>query len=790
MNPLSPFTYCRRHKWSTLALLALIVLMTLGLSVMVRLPDSFVEHMYFSESYMTRVSLVTALGPALDPGLVSQIRSHADVLQVVQEWGLFLTWPPISGSSHLFAVPESGMSTLLDTCGLRLKEGRLPRPRTNELVLSETMAKGAKVWIGDEISRLSNEDWFAAIPSPLVIVGILVGNGPDPQKSPPLGIASYEYVSNHELFISSWTPGLVIVAREGRADAVSAFLESAISPYAKVWTSRQLDARVKRVSRNFHLMFGAVDGLVAVAIALVVGIVHQMALSGRLAELGLLHAAGHAKDRLVRRLALETTVLAVLGWLLGLASAWVLFALIKAMLYEPNGVNLNLASLTPVWFSIPVPAAAVASVVWNAKRTLDRLDAVAIIERDQLSVESGQQGTAKDTRALRSVDKPLSSWTFYLRHRRRGLALTLAIGVMIMGVAFPAFIFGPMMDAWVTLFAHLRQVSVISPLTELTVDPGVISQIKGNADVDGVMSAMRLSVRVDVPPMAHPSVPLYGVSEDDLRTLTHAYGVHLVEGRLPRPRTNEIVLSEALAQNRDWQVGDKIGRGHDPRESDDLPTEMVLVGILSPRPDQEDLWTGFVSLEYVSGHQAYASHVMHLLVLPREGLKSDVDTWLENSIASERTAVQTLDGMRTEFRLAIWIVLVVLGIVESVIAVVAAVALAILSYTFFNQRRDEFGILHAVGRSQRWLILRTVRESSSVVGVAWLLGAVLCGIGLVCMQAAVFAPKGMAFNILNPAPWAFTLPIPLAVVAVSTGLVVRMLHRLDPVSIIERRQSA
>ena len=786
MNPLSPVTYCRRQKKSTLALLALIVLMTLGLSVMVRLPDSFVEHMYFSESYMARVSLVSAIGPALDPGLVSQIRSHPDVARVMQELGLFMTWPPISGNSHLFGVRESDVSALLDTCDLRLKEGRLPQPHTNELVLSESMANGAKVWIGDEISRSSNADWFAAIPSPLVIVGILEGDGSDPQ-SPPLGIVSYEYVSSHELFIPFWTPGLVVVAREGCQDTVGAFLETAISPHAKVWTNRQLDARVKRVSRNFHLMFGVVDGLVAVAVALVVGIINQMVLSKRLAELGLLHAVGHGKDGLVRRLALETAVVAALGWAIGLILAWGLFALIKSLLYEPNGVHLSLANLMPVWFSIPVPVAAIAFVVWNARRTLDRLDAVAIIERDQLSAEGEQQRTSKRARAPHSVDKPLSSWTFYLRHRRRGLALTLAMGVMILGVAFPAFIFGPMMDAWGTLFEHLRQVSVISPLTELTVDPALIAQIREHADVASVMNTIRLRVEVDVPPMSRPSVPLYGVSESDLRTLTKVYGVQIKEGRLPQPRTNEIVLSEALAQNRGWQVGDRIGRGYDAREDDGLPTGLVIVGILSSGFEQEDLWTGFASLEYLSGHQAYASYPMHLLVLSREGRKSTVDAWLGENVSSERTIVQTFDGRQADFRTGMWIILVVLGIVESVIAVVAAVALAILSYTFFIQRQDEFGILHAVGHSRRWLMFRTFWESSSVVAAAWLLGAVLCGIGLICMQAAVFAPKGMSFNVFNPAPWAFTLPMPVAVVTVSTGLVARMLRRLDPVSIVERR---
>jgi ABC-type antimicrobial peptide transport system permease subunit len=130
---------------------------------------------------------------------------------------------------------------------------------------------------------------------------------------------------------------------------------------------------------------------------------------------------------------------------------------------------------------------------------------------------------------------------------------------------------------------------------------------------------------------------------------------------------------------------------------------------------------------------------------------------------------------------------VLFGIIEGVIAVVAAVALAILSYTFFIQRQDEFGVLHAIGHSRRWLVRRTARESASVVAVAWLLSVVLCGIGLICMQAAVFAPKGMTFNLFSPAPWVFTLPMPVAVVAVSAGLIARTLRKLDPVAIIERR---
>ena len=42
-------------------------------------------------------------------------------------------------------------------------------------------------------------------------------------------------------------------------------------------------------------------------------------------------------------------------------------------------------------------------------------------------------------------------------------------------------------------------------------------------------------------------------------------------------------------------------------------------------------------------------------------------------------------------------------------------------------------------------------------------------------------------DVFNTAPWLFTLPMPLAVVTVSGGLVAWMLSRLDPVAVIERR---
>jgi ABC-type antimicrobial peptide transport system permease subunit len=225
---------------------------------------------------------------------------------------------------------------------------------------------------------------------------------------------------------------------------------------------------------------------------------------------------------------------------------------------------------------------------------------------------------------------------------------------------------------------------------------------------------------------------------------------------------------------------------------------MAVVGILSrpstslrtgPSRDrgENDLWLGFASYEYLTSHELYASHPVHLLVIPNEGQKAEMDAWLRKEVNPELVEAYTFEWMRTNYRLLVLVLLAVFGVVEVIIAIVAAAALAVLSYVFFAQRREEFGVLHAIGRSQPWLVLRTVRETASTIGVAWLLSALVCGIGLIGVQFGLYAPRGLNLNFFNPVPWLFTLPIPVAVIAASGGLVARMLRKLDPVSIIERR---
>jgi ABC-type lipoprotein release transport system permease subunit len=781
MNPLSPLTYYRRHKRQTLLLMGLITLVTLGICVMVGVLDSTLDTAYTTANYLTRFSKVyPATGRSLEPAVVSQIRTHPDVERVIQENGLRISWPsPFGGGSfNLFGVAEANVAFLMDACDVRLKEGRLLQARTNEVVLPEGIARALGLRLGDRIGVSINKSYYYDIPTELVLVGILE-NDPLAESGQGIlvGFVSYEYLDTHELYAPR-PSRLLVVAREGGKTAVDDFLETTVlSAHTEVDTHGLLSVFQNRVRGIFYLVFGIVDCLVVVVIALVVGTINQIALTQRLAEFGLLHAIGHQKGRLVRRLTLETAAMAGMGWIGGLTLAGLIFAWLKANLYEPRGMELNLANLAPVWFTIPIPLVAIAFAALSVMRVLARLDAVAIIERGKLSAEASAQW-----RAVRgSSARPLSSRVFYLRHRRRGFMLMTCMALMILGIAFPAFFSAPLIDAKLPFFEYLRHVSVVSPNVGRAVDPGVAARISTQPSVARVLSAIRLDLMASIPP-TEADFTFYGVSESDLPALMDLYGVYLNEGRLPRPRSNEIVLSEAVAMNRGLHMGDTVGR---PVYELDytIPTEMAVVGILGPG----DVWMGFASYEYLESHELYSSRPVHLLVVPAEGRKAELDNWLGKDVASTQTNVRTYGTQYGELQEATRGILLLFAALESIIAVVAAIALAILNYIFFAQRREEFGVLHAVGHSRLWLVLRTVRETVSVVGLAWLMGAAVCMTGLILAQVNIYAPRGMSLDFSNPAPWLFTLPIPLAVIAASTGVVAWTLSRLDAVSIIERR---
>jgi ABC-type antimicrobial peptide transport system permease subunit len=122
------------------------------------------------------------------------------------------------------------------------------------------------------------------------------------------------------------------------------------------------------------------------------------------------------------------------------------------------------------------------------------------------------------------------------------------------------------------------------------------------------------------------------------------------------------------------------------------------------------------------------------------------------------------------------------------VTVVLSLVVGLLNNLFFKQRMNEFGLLAAIGYSRFALIRRVAVESFGVSLASWLLGVALGVVVLAWFNQAFMVPHGLLLNVLN---WnvllLHTLPIPLMVFAFGLSTVAWQLLRMDPITIIERR---
>ena len=450
MNPQSAWTFHRRHLGSTLLLVSLIALATMGVCVMVGMLNPVLDHnSIITLGPLSRFSMVyPSAGSSLQPAVTSLLRAQPDVEQVIPEngMGINISVPSLVVRSpiRVLGIREPDLEYVIDISGLRLKAGRLIRPRTGEILLSEEVAGALGLRVGDQIDRSLNEGYYREILAPLELVGILESDqSVDPEHRARLAIVSYEYLQNHELYTPRQA-GMIVVARPSRKAAVDQFLEGTVrSKQTLVETHDRRSRLLARNRRSVSLILGLVDILVAVVTALVIGMINLIAMTRRLPEFGVLHAIGHDRHSLIRRLVCETAIVAGVGWLAGAVCAWLALAWLRTGFYAPLGVELNLANLAPIAFSAPIPLAVIASAVFTTARAFARFDVVSIIERGKLSMEK----PARERPVSSAQTRPLSCLTFYRRHRRRASVLITIMGLMVLAVALPVF--------WPGSYTHL-----------------------------------------------------------------------------------------------------------------------------------------------------------------------------------------------------------------------------------------------------------------------------------------------------------------------------------------------
>ena len=375
-----------------------------------------------------------------------------------------------------------------------------------------------------------------------------------------------------------------------------------------------------------------------------------------------------------------------------------------------------------------------------------------------------------------------------MNNKRKVIPVTGILVLAILVIASTGTLTGSLYQDQEREIAFYDHYAVVFSNQRSGLSDAMLEQLEAHSAVaEAVRMERRTSPRRGL--FGNEGTPIYYLAEVDQKPFAGRLGWDLVEGRLPEPGTNEVAMTKNFLRNRGLGIGDRFGEAVD--EGDWLAGEWVIVGAFV---DTEAIG-GIGNLDYLRDRflaqpdlPAELAERPHLLALASEpGKQAALEAFLD-SLPSEEVFVlhrsrarRNFENLTTNIDTIVWILNV--GSIA-----VLSLSLGLLNIIFFMQRANEFGLLAALGYTKRFLMRRTFLEVAMTVAAGWVVG-ILFSYGIYsALNALLFVPRGLeALSVLTGRIIMFTVPVPITVMLFSIAIVMWQLWRMDPVTIIERR---
>lgn len=376
--------------------------------------------------------------------------------------------------------------------------------------------------------------------------------------------------------------------------------------------------------------------------------------------------------------------------------------------------------------------------------------------------------------------RPLSNRVYFFRNKRRTAPLLLVVALAVVGVSVISVVansqFASSKFAWLEQYEHYAIVTGAQGFIPAT----IVERLESYQQVARVIPYDADEIRVPTL-LGTVNTAVLGLQPDEIEWVIEQSDLRLVRGTLPEPGQAQIVLHESIMRSRDLEIGSLIGSDIDDREF--LRGTWEVVGVLAG-PIQIAIAPkdAVRSRSALRGQEGEASY----LVFPADGQMAAVDAIVQ-SLPRDEVIPFTFNSMNDVFQKEFDSAKIVIWIIDIVTISVLAVASGLLNHIYFMQRISEYGTLAAIGYRISHLVERALSEVMALTLVAWGLGLLLAQGVTLLISDLFFAPRGYELQSLDLQAIYFTIPIPIMIAGFSFITVIRQLYRLDPVTIVERR---
>jgi ABC-type lipoprotein release transport system permease subunit len=378
------------------------------------------------------------------------------------------------------------------------------------------------------------------------------------------------------------------------------------------------------------------------------------------------------------------------------------------------------------------------------------------------------------------IMKPLSAINFSRNNRKK--LITSIISVM----AAAAFLY--CMQTFVkSMYVSLYQLNVAPYKThsrmmvtsaEHPIPDQIIASVKGNDNVEKVIPYHTNGVRYHIPGSMSDS-PVLGLREEDVDYFMEKHNIKLIEGRMPKEGSPEIALDYRVAKNKGMALGDKVGNAINKFEY--LSGEYTIVGILKGN-ELISLMPYFVRPRPV-GLEEGTLLQRGMIVFPKESRENALDSLL-TAFPKEDVRVRTFSIAHERFK-SDMSVMQMLDLISILAVIVMVISVGSSKYVQFFNRKQEFGVLNALGYTKLQVMKKAFLEISLINFIGFFLGMFFGLIQCAVVNYLFFGRIGAVSVIFDFKAFMTALYIPMFTTLFTLVPVNRMISKLDPINMIE-----
>ncbi len=387
LPPLSPITYYRRNIWRVLPVGGAIIISVFLIAAIVTLLNSVDDSIRTNYGAVSRFSLIAPQFAAdVPPEVLAQAAKAPGLKKQVTSIPYFVLIQTVFGQMPvpIYGLQADDMQIMAQATGNKLTEGRYPANNEPEVALSRTWANNLHLKIGETF--VPDNPRLPSLTKPQKIVGIFEGGE-------SLAITDWAYVTLELPEVVQRPSYIYIPESAAKTDKLAAYLNS-ISDHPEKFGLVKEDVQRLRVftfdglvnelrkSLAFLYRFLAIaDIMVIGAVALLSGFLANIYFEQRLGEFGLLAALGFRRERLAKRLIIETGSLVLFSWVVGLGFTAMIFWALDHFYMIPNGLILSKIGRDALLYTLPTPLIVGGASLATVLLRLYRLDPIEIMER-------------------------------------------------------------------------------------------------------------------------------------------------------------------------------------------------------------------------------------------------------------------------------------------------------------------------------------------------------------------------------------------------------------------------